>query len=88
MEEHEPMRPHGFDEIEQLRYAKAHAEMLREEWRLANSSGAGRRSGERHPGAVRRARAGAGRALIEFGRRLLPAETGARRVAAAARRPE
>jgi hypothetical protein len=80
------MRPHGFDETEQLRYAKAHAAMLREEWRRANWSAP--RGAEEAPGALRSAKMRAGRAMIGLGRRLLSQEGGTRRVALTAGRPD
>lgn len=80
------MRPYGFDEIEQLRYAKARAEMLRQEWRLANWSAV--RGPDATPGALRRAQMRAGQALIGLGRRLLSQEGGTGRVAVTAGRPD
>lgn len=80
------MRPYGFDEIEQLRYAKARAEMLRQEWRRANWSAV--RGADAAPGALRSAKTRAGRALIGLGRRLLTQEGGTRRVAVTAGRPD
>lgn len=80
------MRPYGFDEIEQLRYAEARAEMLRKEWRLANRSAV--RGADAAPGALRRAGMRAGEVLIGLGRRLLSQEGGARGVAVTAGRPD
>ena len=82
------MRPYGFDEVEQLRYARAHAQMLREDWRLANSPGSSQIAGGQRRGAFERARRGVGRALIELGWRLVPAEIGSPRLGLAARRPD
>jgi len=82
------MRPHGFDEIEQLQYAKARAEMLREEWRLANWSAAVRGADSASPGALRRTRTRAGHALIGLGRRLVSPEGGTRSVAVSTGRPD
>jgi hypothetical protein len=74
MEELEKMRPFGVDDVEYLRVARARAEELREDWRIANS---GRPRADRGavtaPTGVRHvARAAAGRGLIGLGRRLLP----------------
>lgn len=80
------MRPYGFDEIEQLRYAKARGETLRQEWRRANWSAV--RGAGAAPGALRRARTRAGQALIGVGRRLLSPDGGTRRVAVTAGRPD
>lgn len=82
------MRPYGFNEVELLSFSRAHGEMLREEWRRANSSVSGHRASAPSPTALRRVRMGAGHVLIELGRRLLPGETGAPGMAAAARRPD
>ncbi|MGD0018184.1 MAG: hypothetical protein ABSD62_02935 [Candidatus Limnocylindrales bacterium] len=82
------MRPFGFDEVEQLRYARSRAEMLREEWRMANSSAPGRRVGASSALTLKRVRKNVGHALIELGRRLLPADAGTRRAVVTARRPD
>jgi hypothetical protein len=82
------MNPLGFmppfinNDTEQLRQARAHAAMLREEWRLANS---GRPRGPRRTSSVARVRNETGRALIGLGKWLLPAEPAATMTA---RRPE
>ena len=82
------MRPYGFDEVELLRYARAHAEHLKEEWRLANHPKAGGRPLRRRPGAAARARRAAGGALIEVGRLLLRGRAGSRSLAVPAHRPD
>ena len=82
------MRPHGFDEVQQLEYARARAEMLREEWRLANSPAAASRVGVLAVGAVRRLRRAAGTGLLEVARRLLPADADRRRAAVNAGGPD
>jgi hypothetical protein len=71
------MVPYHPDHIETLRLATARAEELRRDWQTANG---GRRvrgdAPRRSPaGAFRTARAAAGRALIDLGRRVLPVET-------------
>jgi len=75
------MRPDDFYDIDQLRLAHARADELRVAWQTANF----RRPAPR-PAAItvtpavgrvaRLARSAAGRALIDIGQRMLPAETG------------
>lgn len=77
------MRPDLFDPSQQLVFARTHMEELREDWRLANCSGANPRARVPPPSPLRRARTRAGRALILIGRRLLPADAPAGRIAAA-----
>ena len=71
------MRPVGLDEAERLRYARAHAEMLRREWQTANQLPQDRRSGLPRLGAVGRFRGMLGGALVDVGRRLVPADPSA-----------
>lgn len=83
------MRPYGFDDAERLRFAHSHAELLREEWRLANGSVPRRNPGEVDPGALRGAlratRQRAGAVLISIGRLLMSAEGDGRRATASVR---
>ena len=85
MEESINMRPYGFDDAERLRFAHSHAELLREEWRLANGPVPRRKPGEVDPGALRgalrAARRRAGAVLISIGHLLLPADADGRRTA-------
>ena len=66
------MHPYYGDAFEQLRQTRARAAELEEAWRTANPRRSDTRPGY-VPGPVFTARATAGRALIELGRRLLPA---------------
>jgi hypothetical protein len=72
------MRPYAISDSEELRYARDHARMLAEEWRLANWSGRGGRTAESAPGHVRRfltyPRRATGAAMIALGRKLVPEE--------------
>jgi hypothetical protein len=74
------MNPIGSDETEQLRVARARCEVLLEEWRSANSIGIGARNAESLSTAICRARTRAALALMELGRRLLPAAEAAQRM--------
>jgi hypothetical protein len=70
------MRSFGIDETELLRLARARADELREDWRVANPRPQ-RRAHNQAPafaGSIRLARASAGRVLIWLGRRVQPAE--------------
>jgi len=70
------MRPIGFDEMDQLRFARERAAQLRADWQAAN--GPGIRAHRRRDGATGLAasvRGYAGRLLIDLRRRVLPAET-------------
>jgi hypothetical protein len=71
------MRPYHPDHIETLRLARARAEELRRDWQTANGGRRVRGDAPRlSPArAMRAARATAGRALIDLGRRVLPVET-------------
>jgi hypothetical protein len=86
------MRPYGFDETEQLRFARAHARALMEDWRMANGPRWDRRSAITTSWplgrALRRVRRAVGAAMIALGRRLLPGEAGPRKVAVAAQRAD
>jgi hypothetical protein len=67
------MRPYSPYPEQQMALVKAHQEMLREDWRLANY----RKSHDPNSGiraAVRRTRARVGIALIDLGRRLAQAD--------------
>jgi hypothetical protein len=78
------MNPYVFDDQQQLRNAREHAEMLRREWQQAN----GRSPRSSGPGTLLRARTRVGRAFIALGRRLAPTEPAGRRVAIGIRRPD
>jgi len=77
LEELATMRPFGFDDVEQLRAARARAQELEAAWRTANYPRSQTRrtpSGTRR-GALRVAREAAGRWLVGLGQRLLPTRT-------------
>ena len=69
------MRPTGFDEFDQLRFARERAAQMRTDWQAAN--GPGNRDREERKagtGLAASVRGSAGRLLIELGRRVLPVE--------------
>jgi hypothetical protein len=70
------MRPLGFDEREQLRYARQRAAELRHDWQMANGpsrhDGEAPRAAATSAGLISSARSGAGRTLIGLGTMLLP----------------
>jgi hypothetical protein len=71
------MRPFGLDEAERLRYARAYAEMLRREWQTANQLPQDRPTGLPRLGAGGQFRRMLGGALVDVGRRLVPADPSA-----------
>jgi len=79
------MRPALLDPSQQLVFARAHSEDLREEWRLANGYGASPHPRVSSPSRLHRARTRASHASIRIGRRLLPADAPVGRVVAAGR---
>jgi hypothetical protein len=74
------MRPNYSDPDQQLALVKAHQEELRREWHAANFRKS-RGSGPASRSALHQARVRVGVALIDLGRRLLPAERSRRRIA-------
>jgi hypothetical protein len=75
------MRPNDFYDIDNLRQAHARAEELRAAWQTANFGNPGHvpaspASAPSVGRVARLARSAAGRALIDIGQRMLPAETG------------
>lgn len=69
------MRPTGFDEFDQLRFARDRAAQIRADWQAANGPGSrGRRKASVATNAAASVRGSAGRLLIELGRRVLPTE--------------
>jgi hypothetical protein len=71
------MRPFDIYDSDQLRQARARSEELRESWRAANyrrPATGGKPDGPRF-GILRATRAAAGRGMIRFGQRVLPAGT-------------
>jgi hypothetical protein len=69
------MRPTGFDEFDQLRFAQERAAQIRADWQAANGPGGRQRQEATAESRVAAAvRGSAGRLLISLGRRVLPAE--------------
>ena len=68
------MRPTGFDEFDQLRFARERAAQIRADWQAANGPGNRERREENSGSGIAAVRGSAGRLLIGLGRRVLPAE--------------
>ena len=69
------MRPTGFDEFDQLRFARERAAQIHADWQAANGPGNRELREENGGSGIAAAiRGSAGRVLIGLGRRVLPAK--------------
>lgn len=69
------MRPTGFDEFDQLRFARERAAQIRADWQAVNGPGNRERREENGGSGIAAAvRGSTGRLLIGLGRRVLSAE--------------